>query len=177
MGETMVENTVFSSLTDSRKAFDMLAGATFERSYPASEPQADRLFVKLAHLEEVYPGFRNWYWGKVIDGFIDGSRRAFVAGGDQVTGIVIAKRTASERKLCTVWVDSRSGGRGVGAALMKDAMSWLATDKPLITVPAERISEFQPLFKRWRFSLDHVADSMYRYGRREYVFNLKSNRN
>jgi GNAT superfamily N-acetyltransferase len=136
---------------------------------PLTEPV--RIFACLAHLECQYPGFDRWFWKKVVPGLLDGSRRVFMEDDGHIRGIVISKRSPSQRKLCTVWVDSDCTGQGIGRALMEDAMKWLGTARPLITVPEERLFEFEPLFKRWRFSLDQVVHSLYRADCREYVFN------
>ena len=156
---------------DSPGAVDMLTPVAFDSSRGAPGPEPVRLFNYLSHLEVLYPSFQQWYWKKVVPGFLDGSRRAFVEDDGRITGIVIAKLTRSERKLCTVWVDSDQAGHGIGRALMEEAMAWLRTTHPLITVPEERVPEFNALFERWNFSLDQVVPSLYRLGFQEYIFN------
>jgi GNAT superfamily N-acetyltransferase len=171
MGEIVCTSGLCSKNDDSLGAFDMLTPVAFNPSGRVSGPGPARIFSYLSHLEVLYPGFQQWYWKKVVPGLLDGSRRAFVEDDGRITGIVIAKFTRSERKLCTVWVDSNQAGRGIGRALMEEAMAWLCTTHPLITVPEERVPEFNALFDRWRFSLNQVVPSLYRPGFQEYVFN------
>jgi len=149
----------------------MLTHSTVWRPELPEVPLPVRVFSSLAHLEEMYPGFGQWYWTKVASGLRDGSRRIFVEGNNEITGVVIAKRSRAERKLCTVWIAPQFAGQGLGTRLMRNAMSWLGTTRPLITVPEERLAEFQPSFTRWRFSLHQVADSLYRPGHLEYIYN------
>jgi hypothetical protein len=153
------------------RARPKLTDSSARRLKPEEFSLPVRVFKALSHLEQVYPGFGEWYWAKVVPGLRDGSRCIFVQQSNQINGIVIAKRSNDERKLCTVWVNRRLIGRGLGTTLMRRAMSWLGTTRPLITVPEERLAEFQPSFRRWEFSLDDVVDSLYRPGCLEYVYN------
>ena len=79
----------------------------------------------------------------MVPGLHRGSRQIFFEDNGRITGVVIAKRSRAERKLCTVWVDHDAAGNGLGTALMIEAMAWLDTKRPLITVPEERVSEFE----------------------------------
>ena len=121
------------------------------------EVPAARVFATLSHLADFYPRFEEWYWAKVVPGLQHGSRRIFFENDGRITGVVIAKRSRTERKLCTVWVDTGAVGRGLGTTLMTEAMAWLDTKRPLVTVPEERVSEFESIFRRWRFSLDEIS--------------------
>jgi ribosomal protein S18 acetylase RimI-like enzyme len=126
----------------------------------------------LCHLEGTYPGFRRWYWGKVVPGIASGERAIIVSGNEAAPhGVVIAKLTPHERKICTVWVDRPWRGRRLGLSLMMEAMDWLQTDQPLLTVPAERYVEFIPIVGRLGFTETARIRSLYRAGVVEHVFN------
>ncbi len=100
---------------------------------------------------ELYPGFDDWLRNKVGDGLLDGSRRVVIyRDKTRVAGIAIAKRTVDERKLCTLWVDRTARRRKIASALASVVFQWLGTDRPLFTVPEERLVEFQGLLKDWR---------------------------
>lgn len=131
-------------------------------------------WTALQHLEHCYPGFRTWYWGKVVPGLSTGERKLLVKFQDgQVAGVAISKRDAQEAKLCTVWVSPTARAAGIGRYLMQGAMEWLEDDFPLFTVPAERIDAFAPLLRRYRFEETARLTSVYRPGVVEYVFNRK----
>ena len=103
---------------------------------------------------------------------IGNSRRIFTEWSDgQLAGVVIAKAEGDERKLCTVWIAPNFKKQGLGRRLMSEAKVWLGTETPLISVPHQRLSEFQPIFDQWGFSLTQTLRSYYRYGETEYVFN------
>ena len=128
----------------------------------------------LQHLEGCYPGFRTWYWGKVVPGLSRGERCLLVKShGHRVLGVAISKRDLNEAKLCTLWVSQAARTLGVGRELMQGAIDWLEDDLPLFTVPAERIDAFGPLLKRFRFEETSRLTSVYRPGVAEHVFNGK----
>jgi hypothetical protein len=132
--------------------------------------------IGAAKLDEIYPGFSTWLKQTVVPGFVSGSRRLFVHNRDGQFGFVIAKRTFDERKLCTVYVETGSRGKGIASCLISQAIDWLGSDEPLITISEDRLVEFRSIISRFDFSLVHVAHSYYRNGIREFVFNGKLSR-
>lgn len=133
--------------------------------------EAERAWSALRQLASVYPGFRSWFFDLVVPGLADGSRRIFErVGPNGLEGLVIAKRT-TERKLCTVWTADHARGRGIAAELIVDASEWLGTDKPLLTVPEERLPEFRSLLRRLDYSEVEALKGWYRPGKTEHVFN------
>tara|TARA_R110002051_G_scaffold103257_1_gene175029 strand:+ start:1289 stop:1840 length:552 start_codon:yes stop_codon:yes gene_type:complete len=126
----------------------------------------------LHHLEASYPGFCTWYWTKVIPGVGRGERKILISRLDtRVAGVAITKRDCAEAKLCTLWVAPTARATGVGRELMQAAIGWLGNEAPLFTVPAERIDEFRPLLKRFKFEETDRLGSAYRPGVTEHVFN------
>lgn len=119
-----------------------------------------------------YPGFRSWYYGKVVPGVERGDRAIFIVGSETaVLGAAIAKRSAKERKLCTLWVEKNARGEGVAGALVDTSFRWLGTSSPLFTIPEERMVEFRGLLNRWRCSITQREIGIYRPGKIEFVFN------
>jgi hypothetical protein len=131
----------------------------------------DAAYLRLQHLEEIYPGFREWYYGKVIPGVDAGERRLIpYAPEGEIMGIAIAKR-GPEAKLCTLWVDPDVRLSRAGASLAERAFEWIGTTKPLFTVPAERLPEFRGLLRQWDFGAGQTVRGYYGRDRVEYVFN------
>ena len=99
------------------------------------------------------------HWGTVIPGLISGERRLFVERHeDRLSGLVIAKRS-DERKLCTIWTRPELRGRGVATRLVDDALEWLGTDRPLVTVPGETLESY-------------AVDRYYRDDSAEHILNV-----
>lgn len=128
-------------------------------------------FQRLEHLSEFYPGFCEWYHGKVIPGLLAQDRKIFLRlHGNKILGVAIAKR-GIEQKLCTLWVADEARAIGVASCLAQEAFDWIGTNKPLFTVPEERLSEFRGLLCRWEFQSAAEVAGYYRNEKVEYVFN------
>lgn len=153
-----------------------LAGIAERRSGSPARPgsQADlaqAVWDPLAFLQNSYPGFRKWYWRKVVPELATGRRRLFTeSSGGALVGIVIAKRS-DERKLCTIWTAPAARGQGTATRLVRNALCWLGTDTPLLTVPEEDMERFEGLVRAFRFHHHASLRSFYRQGRVEHVFN------
>lgn len=107
-----------------------------------------------------------------MPGLNDQTRRIFVASCcNSISGFVIAKKTPRERKLCTVWVKFTDRQQGIGTRLMIEAMNWLDTDFPLLTMPEDKLPEFRPLLSTLKFELTDMLPNYYRTGNTEIVFN------
>ncbi len=112
------------------------------------------------------------HWGTVIPGLISGERRLFVERHeDRLSGLVIAKRS-DERKLCTIWTRPELRGRGVATRLVDDALEWLGTDRPLVTVPGETLESFDALFRNFGFEHRYAVDRYYRDDSAEHILNV-----
>jgi hypothetical protein len=132
----------------------------------------ERIYSELGQLEALYPSFHAWYWDKVVPDTMSGNRKIFISlTQEKISGIVIAKRTQSERKLCTIWTPRSFRHSGVATRILRNAIDWLGSERPLISIPEDRISEFRPLVTRWNFSCTQVLRSYYRPGMIEFVFN------
>ncbi|WP_281799742.1 GNAT family N-acetyltransferase [Methylocystis echinoides] len=137
---------------------------------------ACEVWSEISHLQVFYPGFEYWFNAKVASGLRDGSRRVFVERrGKEIAGLAIAKRSALESKLCTLYVAPKFRYRGVAARLANEAFDWLETKQPLFSVPEERLPEFRVLINRWSFVETQALRSFYRNGKIEYVFNGRLN--
>jgi GNAT superfamily N-acetyltransferase len=142
------------------------------QSSPSDDLEFEPLYGSLRHLETFYPQFASWFWSKIVPGCRDQSRQILQAyAGERLAGLAILKRSPLERKVCTLWVARFARGYGFGQRLLSDSLEWLDADKPLITVCQERLHELQPLLVKFGFRLEQAAQSLYRPGRFEYVFN------
>lgn len=137
--------------------------------------ELDQLWSTIEPLEGMYPGFRRWYWGKVVPGIFQKTRRIFWIGDViRPSAVAIVKKEHGEAKICTIWVSEDSRTRGYGRLLLEEAIEWLDTDSPLFTIPAERYLEFMSLMSRFSFKETARIDSLYRKGVTEHIFNGNS---
>lgn len=133
---------------------------------------SDEIFQTISSLEVVYPNFREWYFGKVCRSSVNEERATFVKlRNERIVGIGIAKRSSTERKLCTLWVSPNVRDEGIGACIADRAFEWLGTRHPLFTVPEERLAEFRSLLRNWNFHETQKLGGYYRDCKAEHVFN------
>jgi hypothetical protein len=139
---------------------------------PSESCQLNQIFWELSSVYGMYPGFRNWFFEKGTITSRTQQRAIFVRKvATRIVGVAIAKRSVSERKLCTLWVADDARGSGVASNLADSAFDWLETSHPLFTIPEEHISEFRGLLRGWQFSDGQALKGYYRENKIEYVFN------
>lgn len=131
-----------------------------------------KLYDELAMLQEEYPGFEEWFFGKVVPGVLSGSRLVFVAKyDDRVAGILILKNS-DEKKICTLRVAPEFRRMGIGHQLMDCAIDALNISRPVITVSDDHIQEFSRfLIRDYKFVPTEIHYGYYRDDHVEYVFN------
>lgn len=119
-----------------------------------------------------YPDISHWYLYKFVPGLNDGSRNILTCIVDnKVAGIALLKNGAKEKKICTFRVKYDYRSNGIGKTLFQKCLETLDTDKPVFTVPAERICYFSNILKYYNFVLEQVVRNYYRDNSKEYVFN------
>lgn len=147
---------------------------TVNSSYSAPSFAIDvvAVYSRSRHLVEYYPNFEGWFWGSVVPGLSDGTRYIeTVVRHGEIVALLIAKKTVNESKLCTLWVDPQYVGSGMGVRLINAGRRWLGVEKPLATVPEERMPELKGVLEALGFEMTQVVESAYRPGKIEYVFN------
>lgn len=146
--------------------------------YRASKSLVDcyRAFELTSGLDVYYPDFKDWYWNKVVPSVMVGDSEIILAEQhDEAIGIALIKR-GDEPKLRCLRVKPEYTSRGVGIHLIDKSLRLLDHDKPIVTVPEEKINELSRIMvNRFDFDLCHVDKGLYRAGKLEYQFNGKSN--
>lgn len=103
------------------------------------DPKA--VLAVLEELEADYPGFRQWFVHIVVPGLDNGTRRIVVDLIDgRIVGAGIFKRTAQERKICTLWAP-----QGGALHLCRKGMEWLGTGRPSFTLAEDKLPSFRRL--------------------------------
>jgi hypothetical protein len=130
------------------------------------------LFSFLLDLESEYRGFRKWYFTTVFKGIIAGEREIIIKRlYNEILGIAILKNDLFEKKVCTLRVNEKYKGLGIGEELLKQSIDHLNEDYPLITVSSKHICEFTHLLNNFNFKLFKIYTSFYFPGVDEYSFN------
>lgn len=144
--------------------------SSFNLSSPEQFQNVSHIYQSLSFLEKEYPGFKKWFYFKVFPSIARGERMIVLKKTQsKIAGLSILKKTSDENKICTIWVDSKYQGKGIGKSILDHSIEILKDDKPLVSVSGNRLEEFSPLFKN--FSLKNKYLSIYREGVYEYSFN------
>lgn len=129
-------------------------------------------FDFLLPISNSYPGIEAWFNQKVIPGLYNSTRKLFVhRRNGTIVALGIAKKTESELKVCTVRVASEYAGKGLGIKIFKEAMEWLGTDKPHLTVSEDRLPDFEKIFTHFGYNLTSTVKGLYSPNKVEYFFN------
>lgn len=164
-------NQRWDGLTMTRELNFAYGRARIESTRTADPYVIYRLLAR-AELGLFYPHFEGWFFGKVVPGIRSGERQIITCEDNgAIAGVAICKKSELERKLCTLWIEPSSRTRGLASPLAQHAFDWLESDRPLFTVPEERLGEFSGLLKTWNFSPATTHPDLYRKNRNEYIFN------
>jgi hypothetical protein len=125
-------------------------------------------FEALEGLEAVYPGFRSWWETKVAPGVDNGTRRIVVQTRDgRIVAAGVFKRSASERKICTLWAPE--GGGGV-SEICRRGMQWLGTDRPSFSISQEMLPRYRRLLSEIDAGQCRPVKGLYRTDAVEFMF-------
>ena len=92
-----------------------------------------------------YQEYLKWYYGKNIPRVLNGTGDIiFYLDGLTVAGLTILKKE-EEQKICTLMINEYYRKKGYSKELLESAFNYLGTDKPLITIPNNRINEFKKI--------------------------------
>jgi len=130
------------------------------------------VYSNIAHLEQSYPKFKEWYTTKVVDGIMNGSRSFIIELRDgKIAGVAILKDDVSEKKVCTISVDKEFQAKGLGFRLFEKSMRLLDTDKPLASVSENRLPEFEKIFQHFNYECSAEYRGLYIPRKSEFSFN------
>lgn len=136
--------------------------------------RASELFALTDFISEMHPNYLEWYWGKTIPRVLNKRGEIFFEEvNHEVIGILIAKKTTKQRKICTFWVNEKFRKKGVGGRLLKRAIEYLETDKPLISIPENEVSSFEKIIENYHWTLVQTLEPDEYSTVREYLYNGK----
>lgn len=130
------------------------------------------IYSVLLESQECYPEIFKWYFKRFVPSLVSGKRHIIRYHiGSDVAGIVLLKKEENEKKICTFRVKSKYRSNGIGKRLFGKCMEILNTERPMITVSAEKLCYFKNIFKYYDLKLEQVLEGYYRENSSEYVFN------
>lgn len=116
-----------------------------------------------------YPEYYKWFYGKNIPRIINGNGEAILyLDALEIIGLSILKKDEEESKICTLLINEEYRKKGYSSLILEDSFSFLKTDKPLITIPLNRIDEFQSIIDFYGWKQSDITDCYYT---KEAIFN------
>lgn len=144
----------------------------FDSFRPEHEPLYAQILNLAQTVSHTYPDYECWFREKFMPGLRKKERMYVVAQDDEggVAGFVLIKKTAEEKKICTLFVDPKFRKQGLGQQLMKRTLAVLGP-RPLITVSGRNLPQLAGLLDAFGFQLSAVKKRVYRADDAEYYFN------
>ena len=122
-------------------------------------------------LNNSYPKYQWFFWGKVAPGIITGKRNIIACViGSEIVGIACLKK-AEEKKLSTLYIDSAYQKQGIGTEILERSFKWLGTRKPALSIAKDRLPCFFNFIVKYHWELTNIASNKYRRGASEHFFN------
>lgn len=130
------------------------------------------ILVISMQVKKDYPDYRNWFINTQIPGVYDGTRNIIVAHiKDRIVGFVSLKKTPSEKKICTFYVEKNYRRNQIGTILVEKAVEYLEETKPLITIPMNKLNEFIKIGNRFNWEITDIKENLYRTTTPEVIVN------
>ena len=109
-----------------------------------------------------YPDYYRWYFQTNIPRILEGSGEAiFYLDGFEIVGLSMLKRTEEEAKICTLLINEDYRKRGNSSIILEDSFEFLGTEKPIITIPQNRLDEFSKIIEAYGWEETSTTDEYY----------------
>ena len=144
------------------------------KEYPQEviEKLLNDILVLSLLVKDDYPDYKEWYQSKQIPGIYDGTRNIIIAHiKDRIVGFVSLKKTKEEKKICTFYVEKSFRKNQIGTILVEKAIEYLEEEKPLITIPMNKLNQFIRISNKYNWEISDIKENLYRTTTPEVIVN------
>ncbi|MCL9791956.1 GNAT family N-acetyltransferase [Neisseria subflava] len=135
-------------------------------------PVINHVFANLNQLSQQYPDFENWLEQKVFTGLYNKTRSILLEWRDgKIAGLAILKNEIEEKKLCCLRIMPEFQNKGIGIKLFQRSFAELGTEKPLLSVSEQKLSEFEKIFNYFGFVQTEKYFDLYKQNTIEISYN------
>lgn len=145
-----------------------------QQNYPMEviKKLLDDVLLLSMQVKNDYPDYRNWYQTIQVPGLYDGTRNIIIAHiKDKIVGFVSLKKTHDEKKICTFYVEKSFRRNHIGTLLAEKAVDYLEEEKPLITIPMDKLHEFVKIAEKYGWEISEIKENLYRTTTPEVIVN------
>ena len=129
----------------------------------------NEIYLLTDYNHKQYQEYLKWYYTKNIPRVLNGTGEIiFYLDGLTVAGLAILKKDPDEAKICTLMINEEYRKKGYSKELLESSFDYLGTDKPLITIPSNRIEEFNKIIEFYDWKESTRTD---KYLSEEIIFN------
>jgi len=123
-------------------------------------------------VKDDYLDYRTWYQTIQIPGIYNGTRNIIIAHiKERIVGFISLKKTSEEKKICTFYVEKNFRRNKIGMLLAAKAVEYLEEDKPLITIPLDKLNEFAHIAAKYYWQISDIKENLYRLNNPEVIVN------
>lgn len=131
----------------------------------------DILIISLK-VKDDYPDYKIWYQEKQVPGIYDNTRNIIIAHfNGKILGFVSLKKTKEEKKICTFYVEKSFRKNKIGTILVEKAIEYLEEERPLITIPLDKINDFIKIANKYNWKITDIKENLYRTTTPEVIVN------
>lgn len=144
------------------------------QNYPLEviEKLINDVLILSLQVKNDYPEYKEWYQTVQVPGIYDGTRNIIIAHmGDKIVGFVSLKKISTEKKICTFYVEKNFRRNKIGALLSQKAVDYLEEERPLITIPMDKLGEFTRIAEKYNWQVTEVKENLYRTTTPEVIVN------
>lgn len=129
----------------------------------------NEIYLLTDYNHKQYQDYLKWYYTKNIPRVLNKTGDIiFYLDGLTVAGLAILKKDSEESKICTLMINEEYRKKGYSKELLESSFDYLGTDKPLITIPSNRVEEFRKIITAYDWKESIRTDQ---YLSEEIIFN------
>lgn len=132
----------------------------------------DEVLILSLQVKDDYPDYKEWFQKKQIPGIYDNTRNIIIAHiNERIVGFASLKKTATEKKICTFYVEKSFRKNKIGTILVEKSIAYLEEEKPLITIPMDKLHEFIKISNKYNWEISDIKENLYRTTTPEVIVN------
>ena len=140
--------------------------------YEVIKKLIDEVLLISMQVKYDYPDYKNWFLSKQVTGLYDNTRNIIIAHIDgKLVGFTSLKKTDTEKKICTFYVEKRFRKNQIGSKLVEKSIEFLETEQPLITIPMDKLNEFIKIGNKYNWQVTNIIENLYRINNPEVIVN------
>ena len=145
-----------------------------QQNYPQEivEKMIQEVLMLSMIVKNDYPDYKEWYTKVQVPGLYTNERNIIIAHiNEKIVGFVSLKKTPTEKKICTFYVEKSFRRNKIGTILVEKSIEFLEESRPLITIPMDKLNEFIRIANKYNWEITDIKENLYRTSTPEVIVN------